>query len=132
MGLLLLVAAILSIVFGSIWAFRGWGAGPCVAVAVVGGLVVLLVPFGTILAIIAGIVIISAAQKAKFAKVASGEDDVAPAYGGFPPSYPPPPGPARPDGPQPDSPPCPVCQTPGMHWVNQAQRWFCTTCQDYR
>ncbi len=147
MGIVLLVVSIVAVVFAAIWAYQGWGVGPCVAVAVVGGLVVLLVPFGTVIALIVGLVIISLAQKAKFARVADGEDDF-PAGAAFagassgPTGYPHPqpapstgaagPAMARPDGLQPDSPACPTCQTPGMHWVNQYQSWFCTACQQYR
>lgn len=135
MGILLLIGSIVAVVFAAIWAYRGWGVGQCVAVAVVGGLVVLFVPFGTVIALLICLVIISLAQKAKFARVADGEDD-APVGAGFagPTGYSHPAsgaGLARPDGPQPDSPACPICQTPGMHWVNQYQNWFCTTCQKY-
>jgi hypothetical protein len=140
MGIVLLVVSVVAVVFASIWAYQGWGVGPCVAVAVVGGLVVLFVPFGAIIGLIAGLVIISLAQKAKFRRVADGEEDfpMGTAFAGAT-GYPhPAPGPGaesgmvRPDGPQLDSPPCPTCQTPGMHWVNQYQRWFCTQCKDYR
>lgn len=127
MGFILLVASILALVFGSIWAARAWGAGPCVGLALPGGIVILFVPYGTIVTLVAALVVMSAAQKRLFQRVAEGEVDPDPPAWGFSPGYPQAPqaGPAQPGI-------CPVCQKPAVAWRHDLNRWFCTSCQEPR
>ena len=137
-GVMLLVASILALVFGSIWAARAWGAGACVGLALPGGLLILFVPFGTVVVILASLVVMTAAQKRLFQRVADGEVDPDPPAWGFQPGYPHPhqqsgPGLQSQGGPAPPSPGlCPVCHQATVQWRADLDRWFCRPCKEPR
>lgn len=73
--MILIVLSIIAVVFAAIWSYRAWKVPGGAAAAIVGGILVFFVPFGTVIAIVGAVILVGVAQKAKFARVAAGDED---------------------------------------------------------